>query len=420
MDSSKHLFPTNLDETLQLYLTVLNTNPNGIFIYDIEGNLVDCNDTACRLHGYSKEEMMRMGPRQFIHPDGMQTFLAFSKAVARGEEFLGESCGVRKNGEKFFVEVFGKQITVNQKKYLFSTIRDISALKEQLKTIKEYEENLQQLVEEKSLELIKTTTKLNKMQKQLFAQEKLAYFGSLIAGIAHEIKNPLHIAINSSLIVKAWVESKVEANNRDGPDGELLAKEMCSLTVKNIKRADKTIQSILSQLKTDRPTTVLANINSILQESLSLAFHSMKIKYDYKPLLNLELGDIPNSLLYSQDLKRAFINIFENSFYALYQKTLSDKYFNPQIIVESNLLRDEINISIKDNGSGVEENILSKLKKPFFTTKPAGEGTGLGLSIVQDIIEGLQEGSFYIESKKSQYTNVKINIPFILAEEAND
>ena len=119
------LSPSNLFEANELYQAVMGTNPNGIFIYDLNGNLLDCNEAACKMHEMDKEEILKLAPRDFIHPDGYETFKKFQHELKTIGEFTGESSGLTKSGRKFDVEVYGKLVHIRNKSYLYSTVKDI-------------------------------------------------------------------------------------------------------------------------------------------------------------------------------------------------------------------------------------------------------------------------------------------------------
>ena len=110
-----------------LYRSIFETVNDGIFVNDLEtGMLVEANPVACRIHGYSHEELLRIPPSQYVHPDSYHVFTEFVETVKAGREFTGQAVGVRKDGSLFDVELQGTTVNYNGKLYALSAIRDIS------------------------------------------------------------------------------------------------------------------------------------------------------------------------------------------------------------------------------------------------------------------------------------------------------
>jgi PAS domain S-box-containing protein len=419
MDKLSHLFPESQSEALQLYLTLFNLNPNGIFIYDEGGNLIDCNDTACEMHGIGKETLLNTPPKDFIHPEGYETFLEFQKTLKEGNDFYGESSGTTDDGKQFFVEVWGKRIHVNGVHYHFGTIKDITAQKMAIQTLSHQEKILEQKVKQRTKELEEALRKIEVAQRQIAAQEKLASLGSLIAGIAHEIKNPLNLILNASIMVtdllkerfKELGETKytnVEPSFRNDLNAAI---EMTEMTINNAERADRIIQGMLNQARSEMPKMELVDVADLVRESLNLTYQASKSKYGLRVESHLDLQDVGKVLVFPHELRRALINIFENSFYSQKERAKTQQNYSPCIKVELKKERGFCKIKIFDNGQGIKKDLKDNIFQPFFTTKPLGEGTGLGMAIVKDIIIQLHQGKLEINSEEGDYTEVKICFP---------
>ncbi|MBD63595.1 MAG: hypothetical protein CME62_00170 [Halobacteriovoraceae bacterium] len=115
----------SLSDATELLEALFDVNPSGVFIYNLEGDLIACNDRACKMHGWSREEMSNMRPEEFIHPDGFQTFVDYQETLMKKGEFSGKSVGRRADGGKFEVEVFGKLIKVNDQQLYYGVIKEI-------------------------------------------------------------------------------------------------------------------------------------------------------------------------------------------------------------------------------------------------------------------------------------------------------
>jgi signal transduction histidine kinase len=274
---------------------------------------------------------------------------------------------------------------------------------------------------EKALENLKST------QDQLIHAEKMASLGELTAGIAHEIQNPLNFVNNFSEVSNELIAELVEERAKDpsvrdeGLVEELLADIKDNLSKINIhgKRADGIVKGMLQHSRTSTGVKVATDINELLDEYLRLSYHGLRAKdktfnADFKA--NLEDG-LPTINLVSQDIGRVFLNLINNSFYAVNQKQLEIKNSNdpntvykPTVEVSTQMSGGKIVISVKDNGMGMSESTKNKIFQPFFTTKPTGQGTGLGMSLSYDIIKA-HGGEINVHSEEGIGTEIKIELP---------
>ncbi len=234
------------------------------------------------------------------------------------------------------------------------------------------------------------TEQLQKMQMQLVHTEKLASLGELVAGIAHEINNPLSgILIFSELVAK---------DKRLDP---VLIKDMETIS-SEAKRCAGIVKGLLEFAREYQPKMLSSDINRIIVDSLRLVecqavFQNIAIIRELAP-------ELPTIMADQNQLKQVFINIFINAGQAMQDM----KRGKLQIITRS--LPDAVETRISDSGCGVEEEQIGKLFDPFFTTKGTG-GTGLGLSVSYGIIKA-HGGSIRAESIPGQGTTFIIAIPF--------
>jgi C4-dicarboxylate-specific signal transduction histidine kinase len=128
--------------------------------------------------------------------------------------------------------------------------------------------------------------------------------------------------------------------------------------------------------------------------------------------LNLD-ENIRTVNIVSQDIGRVLLNLFSNAFYSVNQKKkLVGAGFEPIVSVNTKKTDGCIMITIRDNGMGISEKVMTKLFQPFFTTKPAGEGVGLGLSLSREIITKGHGGSINVETKEGEFAEFVISLPF--------
>lgn len=284
-----------------------------------------------------------------------------------------------------------------------------------------------QELQDQNFKLEKTIEEINRLQQTMVAQEKLASLGRLSAGIAHEIKNPINMIVNSSKIISNFVRDDLNDYLQkilDHPSPMILElfnedimdiKIACDLIAQNGDRADSIIKSMLTQVRNGISVTEKVNLNQLIEESLDFVIHSAQFArfLDLKIVKNFTT--LPTALMVRQDVFRVFVNIFENAFYAMAEKKKKELMtsYQPELIVLIEPTRTGSHILIRDNGTGISTENLAKVCEPFFTTKPAGEGTGLGLAMVHDLILA-QKGEMKINSELGKFTEVMINLPLPL------
>jgi signal transduction histidine kinase len=282
-------------------------------------------------------------------------------------------------------------------------------------------------VEQQNTKLENTIEELQQTQNRLVNQEKLASLGSLTAGIAHEIKNPLNFINNFaelSLQVDQDMEERLEKikSQITADDADTLHEylETLKLNINKIyehgKRADSIVRNMLHHSRGTPGEMVLSDINALLDEYVALSYHGMRAQdstFNVKFEKNYD-ASLPPTYLVPQEMSRVFLNILNNAYYSIHQKKkrLKDAY-NPVVRVSTNYHHHLIVITIWDNGEGIPEEVFLKLFTPFFSTKPAGEGTGLGLSLSYNIIVQGHQGTLTADSKAGEFAEFVITLPVI-------
>ncbi|HEY2382133.1 MAG TPA: ATP-binding protein [Terriglobia bacterium] len=277
----------------------------------------------------------------------------------------------------------------------------------------------------KSEELEKAMDQLRKAQDQLVVQEKLASLGSLTAGIAHEIKNPLNFVTNfaevSVSLVDELGQSIAEQKQRLDPKEVENIAEILNDLQQNVskiqqhgKRADGIVRNMLMHSRGQSGQWQLTNLNSLLSEYVKLAYHGMRAQNQ-----NFNVGieeDLDPSLqpvnVVAHDLSRVFLNIANNACYSAYEKKkrVGDG-FEPLVSSRTRDLGSRVELRIRDNGDGIPPAVKARIFEPFFTTKPTGSGTGLGLSMSFEIVVQQHKGEIRVESEPGQFAEFIITLP---------
>ena len=272
-------------------------------------------------------------------------------------------------------------------------------------------EILEQQVEKRTKELSESLENLKSTQTQLIHSEKMASLGELTAGIAHEIQNPLNFVNNFSDLNKGLLEELKDAvAQNDQEEVAAIIKDLAENEGKinhHGRRAEEIVRSMLQHSRTGTGEKELTDINALADEYLRLAYHGLRAKdksfnADFKTKLDPEL---PKIKVVPQDIGRVLLNLINNAFQAVRDVE------NPEVIVTTEMDTEWILVTVKDNGSGIPEDIKEKIFQPFFTTKATGEGTGLGLSMSYDIVVKGHGGELSFTSSPKNGTEFIIQLP---------
>jgi signal transduction histidine kinase len=285
---------------------------------------------------------------------------------------------------------------------------------EELKTINELLEN-----QKKELQLTLESLKLT--QSQLVQSEKMASIGQLVAGIAHEINNPVTFisagvdSLNANLQEVRQVLDIYNMITMDNAEEKLKEIEKLKEEIEyqeTVSEIDKLIYSvrtgsertaeIVKGLRTfsrlDEDVLKFADIHEGLDSTLIL----LRNKYKDHIEIEKQYGDIPEVECYPGQLNQVFMNVLSNASDAIDEKGT--------ITINTSITNESIRVSIKDSGRGIPEDIQSRIFEPFFTTKEVGQGTGLGLSISHSIIEK-HKGSIEVKSEVGKGSEFVILLP---------
>jgi len=278
-------------------------------------------------------------------------------------------------------------------------------------------------VQARACVLAQSLEDLRAAQDRLVQTEKLASLGQLTAGIAHEIKNPLNFVNNFAALS---VELTDELNGvlsqtslADGTRAEIdeltgLLRGNLAKVVQHGKRADSIVKNMLLHSREGSGEHRPVDINAIVDESLNLAYHGARAEkagFDITMQRNFDPA-VGMADVYPQEVTRVLLNLISNGFYATTKrKAEAADGFEPTLSATTKNLGDKVEIRIRDNGTGIPEEVKEKIFNPFFTTKPSGEGTGLGLSMSHDIIVKQHGGSIDVETKPGVFTEFKVVLP---------
>jgi len=279
-------------------------------------------------------------------------------------------------------------------------------------------------VEARTRELAASLENLRTTQDRLVQTQKLASLGQLTAGIAHEIKNPLNFVNNFSGVSTELID-ELQDTLKDLPFDDKARATINDLTdtlrgnldkvVQHGKRADAIVKNMLLHSREGSGEHRVVDINALVEESLNLAWHGARAeRQGFNITLERSLDPTAGEVdVFPQDITRVLLNLISNGFYAATQRKAEADGgdYEPILAAATKSLGERVEITIRDNGTGIPPDVKEKMFNPFFTTKPAGEGTGLGLSISHDIIVKQHGGSIDVETMPGEFTEIRIILP---------
>lgn len=263
------------------------------------------------------------------------------------------------------------------------------------------------------------------LQYQLRDQQKMVSLGMLVAGIAHEIQNPLNFVMNFSKMSERLLndlqdiirdlEGKLEITDQE--DIEDIITDLKANVDKVQEHGDRVIQiirSILLQSRGKENEMLPTHVDHLVHEYVWLSYHSMRannknfnvyIHEEYQP-------NLKQMMVIPQDLCRAVLNVVNNANYTLDEKAQEQgNDFIPELNVKVKEKDNILTISIKDNGKGIPEDVKNRMFTEIVTTKPQGKGTGLGMNITYDIIVNKHHGEILVDTQLGKGTTFTFRIP---------
>jgi len=322
------------------YRAMFNASIDGLALWNAAGRIVDTNPALWRMYGYSDGEFSALPPGTWEGPCYQSAFL---RAVAAGQSLHAEVTEQRKDGSLIDLEVHGIPMQYQGQPHVLTIARDITEKK-------------------------RSAEELARQRESLYQREKLAALGSLLAGVAHELNNPLSVVVARAVLLEEQGDPATRA---------------AALKIRTAaERCARIVRTFLAMARQQQPERGPVAINEVVAAALEIAAYALRTS---SVDVTLDLApDVPLILADADQLHQVMLNLVINA-----QQSLQEQPTPRRIRIRSRFdtASGDVQVSVADNGPGVPVDLRARVFDPYFTTKPIGIGTGVGLAVSLGIVE---------------------------------
>jgi PAS domain S-box-containing protein len=329
------------------YRAIFDASEDSIFVHQVEtGAIVDVNPKACAIFGYSREEFRQLdigdlgsGERPYTQQDAMGLI---ARATAGGQ-FHIEWHGKSKDGQLRWHDVWGKRVTIGGQDRILALARDIT---------------------ERKL----AAQELARQREALYQREKLAALGTLLAGVAHELNNPLSVVVARAVLLE----------EQGDPATQVVAGKIRTAA----ERCARIVRTFLGMARQQPPERGPVAIDEVVTAALDMTAYALRTS-SIEVTLD-QASDMPHVLADADQIHQVLLNLIINAQQALQEHPAPRQI---HLITRHDPGADRVRITVADNGPGIASHLRARVFEPYFTTKPTGIGTGMGLAVSLGIVE---------------------------------
>ncbi|MBD2326244.1 PAS domain S-box protein [Alkalinema sp. FACHB-956] len=398
----------------------------GLALCSMTGQLLYVNTAYANIIGRTPEETLSLSywevtPEQYADAEQLQ----LEKLQTTGRYGPYEKEYIHKNGQRVPVRLSGVVVERHGKQFIWSSVEDIRDRKA-----------AEAIIQQKNHALEQALMQVQQSQAQVVQSEKMSTLGNLVAGVAHEINNPLSFLNGSINNAKDYIQDLLGhlklyqqhypnavvsvQDNAEDIDLDFICEDLPTL-LNSMQGATDRIKDISTSLRTfsraDTEYKVRANLHDGLDSTILILKYRLKAN-EYRPAIAViqEYGHLPLVDCFPGQLNQVFMNILANAIDLFDEMAQSQSFAeleaNPQqITIRTALVDQRVQISIRDNGRGMTDEVKARIFDHLFTTKAVGQGTGLGLAIARQIVEEKHGGTIVCHSTPGVGTEFLIEIP---------
>ncbi|PYM65878.1 MAG: hypothetical protein DMD79_03950 [Candidatus Rokuibacteriota bacterium] len=365
-----------LRESEERFRRAFDDSGIGMALQTMDGRYLRVNRVYCEMVGYTAEELLAVSFRDVLHPEDQ------AADVERDRRMLSGEVGHYQR-EKRYRHKSGRVVWVLSS---VSLVRDADGRPRNMLV------QVQDVTERKRIE-----AELEQQREARLQSDKLAAMGQLLAGVAHELNNPLSVVMGRAALLSRALEGGPLAAQAD-QIGQ--AAERCARIVKNF----------LALARHRAPERGRVAIGPLVQEAIELLAYPLRVD-SVEVVVDLA-PDLPALWADGHQLHQVLVNLITNAHHALRGAPAPRRL---TLTASADPGQSRVAIEVADTGPGIPPEVLSRLFEPFFTTKPPGQGTGLGLSLCRGIVEE-HAGSITVESGVGQGARFRIELPVTAPE----
>jgi PAS domain S-box-containing protein len=322
------------------YRSMFNASIDGLALWNAAGEMVDTNPALWRMYGDADGPSSTLPSGSTVGPTYQPEFF---RAVAAGESLHSEVTERRADGSALELEVHSIPMQYQGKPHVLTIARDITEKK-------------------------RVAEELARQRESLYQREKLAALGSLLAGVSHELNNPLSVVVARAVLLEERGDSATQA---------------AALKIRTAaERCARIVRTFLAMARQQQPERVPVAINDVVLAALDITGYAIRTS---GVEVTLDLAkDIPLVLADADQLHQVLLNLIINA-----QQSMQDQPAPRLLRVSSryDAIANVLRITVADNGPGIPAHLRARVFEPYFTTKPTGVGTGVGLAVSLGIVE---------------------------------